>query len=151
MGKQWKQWQTLFWGGSKINADGDCSHEIQRRFLLGWKVMTNLDSILKNRDITSPTKVCLIKAMIFFSGHEWMWEMDHKERWALKNWCFWTVVLERTLQSPLGCKAIKPVNPKANQSWIFTGRTDVESEAPILWTPDAKNWLVGKEPDAGKD
>ena len=80
-----------------------------------------------------------------------MWELDHKESWALKNWCFWPVVLEKTLESPLDCKEIKPVNPKGNQSWIFTGKTDAEAEAPILWPPDAKNWLIGKDPDAGKD
>ena len=80
-----------------------------------------------------------------------MWELDHKESWALKNWCFWTVVLKKTLDSPLDCKEIKLVNCKANQSWIFTGRTNAEAAAPILWSPDAKNWLIGKDPDAGKD
>ena len=80
-----------------------------------------------------------------------MWQLDHKENWALKNWCFWTVVLEKTLESSLDCKEIKPVHPKGNQSWIFTGKTDAEAEAPILWIPDVKNWLVGKDPDAGKD
>ena len=85
----------------------------------------------------------------FSSSRVWMWELDHKESWLLKNWCFWTVVLEKTLESPLDCKEIKPVNPKGNQSWIFFGRTD--TEAPVLWPPDAKNWLIGKDPDAGKD
>ena len=80
-----------------------------------------------------------------------MWELDHKEGWALKNWCFWTVVLENTLESPLDSKEIKSVNPKGNQSWIFTGRTDAEAEAPMLWPPHAKSWLTGKNPDAGKD
>ena len=135
--------------GSKITADGDCSHEIKRHLLLGRKVMTNLDSILKSRDITLPTKVHLVKAKGFSSSHVWMWELDYKESWALKNRCFWTVVLEETLESPLDCKEIKPVYPKANQSWIFIGRTD--AEAPIFWSPDAKNWLIGKDPDAGKD
>ena len=87
----------------------------------------------------------------FSSSHVWMWQLDHKENWALKNWCFWTVVLEKTLESSLDCKEIKPVHPKGNQSWIFTGKTDAEAEAPILWIPDVKNWLVGKDPDAGKD
>jgi len=91
-----------------------------------------------------------IQSCGFSSSHEWMWELDYKESWALKNWCFWTVVLEKTLQSPLNCKQIKPVHPKGNQSWIFIGRTDAEAEAPILWPPDAKNWLTGKDPDAGK-
>ena len=87
----------------------------------------------------------------FSSGHVGMWESDHKESWALKNWCFWTVVLEKTLESPLDCKEITPVHPKGNQPWIFIGRTDAEAETPILWPPDAKNWLIGKDPDAGKD
>ena len=86
----------------------------------------------------------------FSSSHVWMWELDHKESWTLKNWCFWTVVLEKTLKSPLDCK-IKPVNPKGNQSWIFIGRTDAKAESPILWPPDAENWLIGKDPDAGKN
>ena len=87
----------------------------------------------------------------FSSSHAWMWELDHKESWVPKNWCFWTVVWEKTLESPLDCKEIKPVNLKGNQSWIFIGRTDAKTEAPILWPPDAKNWLIRKDPDAGKD
>ena len=87
----------------------------------------------------------------FSSGHVRMWEFDYKESWALKNWCFWTVVLDKTLESPLNCKEIKQVNPKGNQSWIFIGRTDAEAEMPILWPPDVKNWLIWKDPDAGKD
>ena len=87
----------------------------------------------------------------FSSSHVWMWELDYKESWALKNWCFWTVVLEKTLESPLDCKEIQPVHPKGNQLWIFIGRTDVEAKSLILWTPDTKNWLTGQDPDAGKD
>ena len=87
----------------------------------------------------------------FSSSHVWMWELDYKESWALKNWCFWTVVLEKTLESPLDCKDVQPVHPKGGQSWVFIGRTTVEAETPILWPPDAKNWLIGKYPDAGKD
>jgi len=87
----------------------------------------------------------------FSSDHVWMWEMDYKESWVPKNWCFWTVVLEKTLESPLDCKEIQPVHSKGNQSWIFIGRTDVEAETPILWPPDVKNWLIQKDPDAGKD
>ena len=87
----------------------------------------------------------------FSSGHVWMWELDYKESWALKNWCFWTVVLEKTLESPLNCKEIQPVHPKGDQSWIFIGRTDVEAETPVLWPSDAKSWLIGKDLDAGKD
>jgi len=115
-------------GGSKITADGDCSHEIKRCSLLGRKVMANLDSILKSRDITLPTKVHLIKAMVFSNSHVWLWELDCEESWALKNWCFWTVVLGKTLESPLDCKEIKSVPPKGNQSWIFIGRSDDEAE-----------------------
>ena len=87
----------------------------------------------------------------FSSSHVWMWELDHKQGWVLKNWWFWTVVLEKTLESPLDCKEIKPVNPEGNQPWIFTERTDAEAETLILWPPDVKNWLLGKDPDAGKD
>ena len=112
--------------------------------------MINLDSILKTRDITLPTKIHLVKAMVFFSSHVWMWELDYKESWLLKNWCFWTVVLEKTLESPLDCKEIHPVHPKGDQSWVFTGRTDAEDETPVLWPPDAKNWLIWKDPDARK-
>ena len=87
----------------------------------------------------------------FSSSHVWMWELDYKESWVLKNWCFWIVVLENTLKSSLDCKEIKSVNPKGNQSWIFIGRTDAEAETPTLWSPDVKNWLIRKDPDAGKD
>ena len=134
--------------GSKITVDGDCSHKIRRHLLLGRKAMTNLDSILKSRDITLPTKVCLVKAMVS-PVVMYGCELDHKEGWILKNWCFWIVMLKKTLESPLDCKEIKPVNPKGNKSWIFIGRTD--AEAPILWPPDAKNWLIGKDSDAGKE
>ena len=137
--------------GSKITADGDCSHEIKRRLLLGRKAMTNLDSMLKNRDITLPKKGRSSQSYSFSSSHVWLWELDYKESWALKNWCFWNVVLEKTLESPLDCKEIQPVHPKGNQSWIFIGRTDAEAETSILWPPDVKNWLIGKDPDAGKD
>ena len=87
----------------------------------------------------------------FSSSHLWMWELDYKESWAPKNWSFWIVVLEKTLESPLDCKEIQPVHPKGKQSWIFIGSTDAEAETPVLWPPDAKNWLIGKDPDAGKD
>ena len=137
--------------GSKVTADGDCSHEIKRCLHLGRKAMTKLDSILKSRDVTLPTKVCLVKAMAFPSSRVWMWELDYKESQAQTNWCFWTVVLEKTLESPLGCKEIQPVHPKEYQSWIFIGRTDAENEPLILWPPDAKSWLIGKDPEAGKD
>ena len=135
--------------GSKITADGDCSHEMKRRLLLGRKALKNLDSILKSSDITLPTKVCLVKAMVFpVVTHGWL---DDKESSALKNWYFWTVVLEKTFEGPLDCKEIQPVHPKGDQSWVFIGRADTEVKAPIFWPPDVKNWLTGKDPDAGKD
>ena len=132
MGKQWKQWQTLFWGDHKITADGDCSHEIKRHLLLGRKAMTNIFSILKSRDITLPTKARLVKAMAFpvvMYGCE-SWTIKKAECWridAFELWCW------RTLESPLDCKEIQAVNPKENQSWIFIGRTDAEAETPILF------------------
>ena len=122
--------------GSKITEDVNFSHEIKSCLLIGRKAMTNLDSILKSRDITFPTKVHEWK-LGFSSGHVWMWELDHIESWESKNWCFWTVVLEKTLEIPLGCKEINTVNPKGNQSSIFIRR--VES-----W-----NWssnILAKEP-----
>ena len=134
--------------GSKITADCDCRREIKRQLLLGRKSMTNLDSIFKSRDITLPTKVHLVKAMVFPVV---MWELDYKESWVPKNWCFWTVVLEKTLESPLDSKEIKPINFKGNQSWIFIGRTDAKAETPILWPPHAKSLLIGKDSDAGRD
>ena len=112
--------------------------------------MTNLYRILKSREITLPTNVQLLKAVVFPVVIYGMWELDYKESWVSKNWCFWTVVLEKPLENPLNCKGIQPVHPKGNQSWIFIGRTDVEAETLIFWPPDAKNWLIGKDPDAGK-
>ena len=130
--------------GFKITADSDFSLEIKRCLLCGRKAMTNLESILKSRDITLPTKVHLVKATVF-PAVMWMWELDYKESQAPKNWCFWTA------SSPLDCKEIKPINPKENQSWILIGRIDAEADAPVYWPPDMKSWLIGKDPDAGKD
>ena len=145
MGKQWEQWQTIFLG-CKITADGDCSHEIKRHLLLGRRATTNLDGILKSRD-----KGLSSQSYGFSSSYVWMWELNYKDSKVSNNWCFWTMVLEKTLQSPLNCKEIQPGHPKGNQSWTFFERTDVEAEIPILWPPDVKNWLTGKDPDAGKD
>ena len=145
---KWKQWQIFF--GSKITVDSDCSHKIKRCLLLGRKAMTNLDSVLKTRDITLETKVYIVKAMVF-PVVMYGYELDPKEGWVLKNWCFWTVVLETALESPLDCKEIQPVHSKGDQSWVFIGRTDAEAETPILWPPTAKSWLIQKDPDAGKD
>ena len=113
--------------------------------------MTNLDSILKNRDNDFVNKGPSSQGYGFSSGDVWMWELDCEESWAPKNWCFWTVVLEKTLESPLDCEEIQPVHPKGDQSWVFIGRTDVEAETLILWPPDAKSWLIWKDPDAWKD
>ena len=132
-------------GGSKITEDGECSHELKRCLFLGRKVNTNLASILKSRDITLPTKAHLVKALVFSSSHVWMWELDYKESWVLRNWWFWTLVL-KTLESPLDSKEIQPIHPKGNQSWVFIGRTEVEAETPILWPPDSleKTLMLGK-------
>ena len=159
MGKQWKQWQTLFsWACSKITAYGDWSHEIKRHLLLGKKSYDQLRQHIKRQRHHFADKSPSNQSYGFSSSHVWIWEMDHEESWAQKRIltftsqrCFWTVVLEKILESPLDCKEIQSVHPKGNQSWIFIGRTDAEAEAPILWPPDVKNWLIGKDPDAGKD
>ena len=126
--KQCKQWHTLFWGGSKITADGDCSHEI-KKMLAPWK--KNYDQprqhIIKQRHHFA-NKGPSSQSYGFSSSHVWMWELDHKGNWAPKNWCFWTVVLEKTLESPLDSKEIEPANSRRNQPWIFIGKTDAEAE-----------------------
>ena len=149
MGKQWKQWATIFFG-SKLSADVDCSHEI--KMLVPWKKSYDQprQHIKKQRHYFA-NKGPSSQSCGFSSSRVWMWEMDRKESWVLKSGCFWTVVLEKTLESPLDCKEMKPINPEGNHSWIFNGRTDVEAEAPILWLSDAKSWLTGKDPDAGQD
>ena len=113
--------------------------------------MTNLDSIIKKLRHYFVHRGLSSQGYGFSSGYVWMWELDYKESWVLKNCCFWTVVLEKTLESPLDCKEIQPVHPKGDESWVFFGRTDVEAETPILWPPDAKSWLIWKDSDAGKD
>ena len=136
MGKQWETVTDFIFLGSKITADGNCSHEMKRHLLLGRKAMENLNSILKSRDITLPTKICIVKAMVFpvvmYRLYRYLYMFYHKEGWTLKNWCFWVVVLEKILESPLNCKKIKSVNSKGNQPRIFTGRTDAEAEALVL-------------------
>ena len=140
----------LYFLGSEITADGDCSHETKRCLLLGRKVMTNLDSIFKSRDYFA-NKSPSSQGYGFSSDHVWMWELDCEESWALKNWCFWTVVLEKTPESPLDCKEIQPVHSEGDQPWVFFGRNDAKAETPILWPPHAKSWLIGKDSDAGRD
>ena len=141
----------LIFGGSKITADGACSHEIKRRLLLGKKIYDQPRQHIKKQRHNFANKGLSSPSYGFSSSHVWMWELDYKQSWVPKNWCFWTVVLEKTLESPLDCKEIQPVHPKGNQSWIFIGGTDAEAETAILWPPEAKKWLIGKDPDAGKD
>ena len=143
--------ERLYFLGFKTTADGDCSHEIKRHLLLWRKIMTNLGSVLKSRDIIFVDKGLSSQSYGFSSSHVWMWELVHKEGWAPKNWCFRTVVLEKTLESPFSCKEITAVHPKGNQSWTFIGRTDADAETPILWPPDVNSPLIWKDPDAGKD
>ena len=139
----------IFWG-SKITADGDCSHEIKRRLLFGRKVMTNLDSVLKSRDITLPTKVHLVKAMVFpvvtYGCQSWTIKKAERQRMdTFELWCW-----RKLLSIPWTARRSNQSNLKGNQFWIFIGRTDVEAETPILLPPDVKNWLIWKDPDAGK-
>ena len=139
----------FFYLGSKITADGDCSHEIKRCLLLGRKAITNLDGILKSRGITLPTKVRLVQAMVFpismYGCESWTIKKAERQRMdAFELWCW-----RRLFRVPRTAR--RSINPKGNQSWIFIGRTDAEAEGPILWPPDAKNWFIGKDPDAGKD
>ena len=126
--------------GSKITSGDDYSHEIKRCLLLGRKAMANLDSIKAETSLYQLS-----------SSHTQMWELDHKEGWVPKNWCFWILVLEKILESPLDCKEIKSVNPKGNQAYILIGRTNAEAEGPIFWPLDMKSWLTGKYPHTGKD
>ena len=135
--------------GSKITADGDWSHEIKRHLL--WKKSYHQPrQHIKKQKHYLAHKGLYSQNYDFSSSPVWMWEFNHKEGWVLKNWCFWTVVLEKTLES-LDCKEMKPVNTKGHQSWLFLGRADAEAEASILWPPDAKSQLIRKAPDSGKD
>ena len=137
-------------GGSKVTADVDCSHEIKT--FTPWKKSYDQPwQHSKKRRHYFVDKGPSIQGYDLSSSQVWMWELDYKESWVSKNWCFWTVVLEKTLESPLDCKEIHPVHPKGDQSWLFIGRTDVEAETPILWPPDGKSWLIWKDPDARKD
>ena len=140
----------LIFLGSKNTADGYCSHEIKSHLLLGRKDDQPRQCIKKQRYYFA-SKGPSSQSYGFSSSHVWMWELDYKESWVPKNWCFWTEVLEKTLESPLGSKEIQPVHPQGDQSWVFIGGTDVEGETPILWPPDVKNWLIEKDPDAEKE
>ena len=149
MGKQWKQWETLFsWAPKSLQM---LTAAMKWKMLVPWKKSYDqLGQHIKKQGHYFANKVPSSQSYGFSSSHIWMWELDHKESWAPKNWCFWTVVLEKTLDCPLDCKEIQPVHLKGNQSWIFIGRTDAEAETPILWPPDVKSWLIWKDPDAGK-
>ena len=131
--------------GSKSIADGDCSHEIKRRLLLGKKSYDQTRQHIKKQRHYFANKGPSSQSYGFSSSQLWTLELDYKESWALKNWCFWTVVLEKTFESPLDCKEIQPLHPTVNQPWIFIGRTDADAETWIVWPPDVKNWLIWKD------
>ena len=150
MGKQWKQWLTLFFWAPKSLQMVTAATKL--KFLTPWKESYDQPrQHIKKQWHYFVNRSPSSQGYGFSSSQVWMWELDYKESWAPKNWSFWTVVLDKTLESPLDCKEIQPVHPKGNQSWIFTGRTHVEAETPILWPLDAKNWLIGNDSDAGKD
>ena len=162
-----KQCQTLFsWApkslqmviaAMKLKDAYSLVENLWPRVAQSWTRLKRLSSSSSNRQHIKKQRHYFVnkgpssQGYFFSSGHVWMWELDPEESWAPKNCCFWTVVLEKTLQSPLDSTKIKPVNPKGNQSWVFIGRTDAEAETPVLWPPDVKNWFIGKDPDAGKD
>ena len=151
MSNRWGNIETVrdfILGGSKITADCDCSREIKQCLLLGIKSYDQSRQHIKKQRHYFANKGLSSQSYGFSSN---LLLLDHKEGWAPNNWCFCTVVLEKTFESPLNSREIQPVHPKGNQSWIFIGRTDAEAETPILWPPDGKNWLIGKDPDAGKD
>ena len=141
----------LYFGGLQNHCRGGCSHEIKICLLLRKKCYEKPRQHIKNHRHYFANKGLSSQSFGSSSSRVWMWQLDYKESWALKNWCFWTVVLEKTLESPLDCKEIQPVHSKGNQSWIFIGRTDAEAETPILWPSDVKNWLIWKDPDALND
>ena len=144
-----KQWQTLFFWAPKSLQMVTTAMKLKDTYSLEGKIWPRQH--FKKQRLYFENKGSFSQGYGFSSSHVCMWELDYKESWVLKNWCFWTVLLEKSLESPLDCKEIQPVHPKGNQSWIFIGRTDAEAETPLLWPPDAKNWLTGKDPDAGKD
>ena len=151
MANRWGNSGKLFFWTRKSLQMVIAAMKLKKLLLLGRKVMTILDSILKSPDITLPTKVHLVKAMIFSSSHVWMWDLEYKESWSLKNWCFWIVVLGKTLEGPLDFKKIQPVHPKGDQSWLFIGRIDVEAETPVFCPVSGRSWLIWKDPGVRKD
>ena len=150
MAKQWKQWKSLFLWAPKSLPIVDAVMKIKDTFSLEQSYDKPRQHTKKQRQYIA-NKGPSRQSYGFSSGHVWIWELDHKESWVLKKWCFWTVVLEKTLESPLDFKDISPVHSKGDQSWVFFGRTDAKAETPILWPPHVKIWLIGKDPDAGRD
>ena len=151
MGKQWKQWLTLFSWAPKSLQMMTAAMKLKDASSLEEKLWPTRQNIKKQRHYLA-NKGPSGQSYGFSNSHVWMRELDYKESWVLKNWCFWTVVLDKILESTLDCKEIQPVHPKGNQFWIFIGRTDDEAETSILWPPDTKNWLIWKDSfDAGKD
>ena len=169
MANRWGNFMANRWGNFMGNRWGDSGNSV-RLFFGAPKSLQMVIAAMKLKDVYSleghydQPKQHITKQRHYFankglssqgygfsSSYVWMWEFDYKESWAPKNWCFWTVVLEKTLESPLDCKEIQPVHPQGDMPWVFIGRTDVEAETPILWPPDAKSWLIWKDPDAGKD
>ena len=149
MGKQWKQCQTLIFWAPKSQQIVIAAMKLKDT---PWKKSYDQPrQHIKKQLHYFVNKVPSSEGYGFSISYVWIWELEYKERWVLKNWCFWTVVLEKTLESPLDCKEIQPVHPKGDQSWVFFERTNVEAETPILWSPDAKSWLIWKDPDSGKD
>ena len=145
-----KRWETLYFGVPKSLQMVTAAVKLKDACSLEEKLWPTREQLKKQR-LYFVNKVLSSQSYDFISSKVQMWELDYKESWVPKNWCFWTVVLEKTLESPLNCKEIKPVHSKGDQSWVFIGRTDAKAEIPILWPSDAKNWLIGKDPDAGRD
>ena len=150
MGKQWKQWQILFFGAPKSLQMVTAAMKLKDAYSLKESYDQPRQHIKKQRHYFA-NKGPSSQIYVFSSSHVQMWELDYKEGWVLKNWCFWTVVLEKTLEHPLDCKEIQPVHSEGDQPWNFFGRNDAEAETPVLWPPHAKSWLIGKDSDAGRD
>ena len=150
MGKQWKQCQTLFWGAPKSLQMVIAAMKLKDIYSLEASYDQPRQHIEKQRRY-SVNKGLSSQGYGFSSGHVWMWELDYKESWVTKNWCFWTVVLEKTLESPLDCKEIQPVHSERDQPWDFSERNDAKAQTPVLWPPHVKSWLIGKDSDAGRD
>ena len=144
MGKQWEQCQTLFFGAPKSLQMVTAAMKLKDAYSLEGKLWQKQRHYFANKGSSS-------QGSVFSCGHVWMWELDCEESWAPNNWCFWTVVLEKTLESPLDCKEVQPVHPKGDQSWVFFGTTDAKAETPVLWPPHVKSWLIGKNSEVRRN